>query len=89
MNITARDYTFAEWLQLQLKKLDIKPIQFAEISKISRSGLSRYLSGSRIPKAAKQELLVKAFCKMTDMSREEVEQKILWHCYISERRRQR
>lgn len=88
MTITARDYTFAEWLERLLEAQNIKAIHFAKISEISRSSISRYLSGERVPKAAKQEQLVKAICKITDMQMAEIAHKVLWHCYISERRRQ-
>lgn len=83
MTITARHYTFAEWLERLLEELHIKPIQFAEISNISRSSMSRYLSGGRIPTAEKQEQLVKAICRISDFDEMELGDKMRFYCHIS------
>ena len=89
INVRANSQTFGEWLQQLLDAHKIKPIKFAQLSNISRSSISRYLSEDRVPKAQKQDMIIIAICKMTDMEEAEVEQKVLWHCHISERRRQR
>ncbi len=83
MTITARHYTFAEWLGRLIEELHMKPIQFAEVSNISRSSISRYLSGERIPKAAKQEHLVKAICRISDFDEMELGHKMRFYCHIS------
>ena len=83
MTITARHYTFAEWLGRLIEELHIKPIQFAEISNISRSALIRYLSGGRIPTAEKQEQLLEAICRISDFEKRELGEKMRFHCHIS------
>jgi transcriptional regulator with XRE-family HTH domain len=88
INVRTAPQTFGEWLQQLLDAHKTKPIKFAELCKISRSTISRYLSGDRIPNAQKQDMIIEGLCSISDMERAEVEQKVLWHCHISQRRRQ-
>ncbi len=88
INVQDPDQTFGEWLQQLLEEYKIKPIKFAEISNISRSSISRYLSEGRIPKVQKQDMIIDAICKISDMQKSQIEQKVLWHCHVSRRRRQ-
>ena len=89
INVRTTSQTFGEWLQQLLDAHNMKPIKFAQISKISRSSISRYLSEDRIPKAQKQDMIIEAICKISDMKEAEVEQMVIWHCHVSKRRRQR
>lgn len=57
------EFSFSDWLQMELKRQHISPSKLAEMSGVSIQSISHYLHGSRSPSLYNATCILSAFGK--------------------------